>query len=232
MPHPKDIDRYGYMLNTPLAYFLPFEYLTYDGYFESSITKHIDSSDSRFENTALFFNRLGDPYLPEIPVSISVNRKELFDTAQYHLSFSNTDSVDFTQPLVWQVIGGAEVPSFIDTLVPPVKVNIIFPPPDSQIILPKQPFAVTYVVSGSDSVYIQIFIYSTDSTSNYIRQVTKHVSNTGSFLVESEIIEYLPTEASMHISVTAARQKEIMTNGMRYLLRSGIIDNLQVHFIN
>ena len=231
-PHPKDVVRYSYALSTPLALFLPTEYLTYDAYFEAMVMKHTDSSESTFENTALFINRLGDSYLPENPVTISVNGKYLFDTAQYHLSFSNSDSVDYTQPLVWQVIGGAKVPSFIDTLVSPQKVNIVFPPPDSVTMLPKQPFTVKYDVSELDSIYVRIYVFTTDSASFYIREFAKHVSNTGSYFVGSEIVDYLPMDAAMQISVAAIKQKEIILNDMRYLLRTGLIDNTHVHFIN
>src|SRR5437870_10318 len=108
-------------------------------------TLHIDSSQSRSESDGSFYNHLGNAFLPEQPFSLFANNKQLFDTStqsKYLLSFTNNDSLDFSRPVIWKINARKDIPSFSDTVIPPQKVEIIFPEPNQKNELPKKPFTI------------------------------------------------------------------------------------------
>jgi hypothetical protein len=227
-PHPKNPTRLVFIGNTPLTFVLSSTFAPYNGYFESSISQHIDSSESRFECDGSFYNHLGNAFLPEQPFSLFANDRMLFDTStqsKYTFTLINNDSLDFSKPLIWYTNGSKDIPSFIDTLMPPQKVELIFPTPNQQNILPGKSFTIKYNVVGSDSVFFQFLIFSTDTTTNYFYQSKVSTSNTGTFEVNDKIIPFPPFRVSIHISLAAVTQKVHWVNGENYLIRAGIIDN-------
>ena len=231
-PHPVNTPRLVFIGSTPLAFVTRGEFIDCDGYFESSLTLHIDSTNSRYETDASFFNHLGNEYLPAPPFSIFANGNMLFDTAARALNYSGQDSLVFMKPISWQVQGGQDEPSFNDSIMSPQTVRINFPVPNVENAIPREAFSIRYDVIGSDSVYFKLLIFSIDTMTNYFAEKTFHVQNTGLFDIGGDIISAWPPKAGVHIFLAAISQKKRDVSGRLFFIRSGIIDNANVKFTN
>ena len=229
-PNPKIVTRYRASTssaNTLLSEYILSESGYFDGYFESLLMQHFDSSKSRYQNSAIFFNHLGDPFKPSQPFSIFLNGNKLLDTSQYSLTLTNYDSTNFSDPLLWQINGGKNFSTFADTLLPSQMIHIISPPANIKNIFPRQTFSVKYDVQGSDSVYIQLLILSTDTSSAfYTYDRIFHTPNTGKYNISQDIIDLLPPKAEIDVTIIAITSSLRPVNNELYLFRTGITDHI------
>ena len=231
-PHPKNITRFPTFSFSLLSYFIEDYHQThyYDGYFESVLFQHSDSVNTIYENSCSFFNHLGDPILPRQPFSVFVNDSIVLDTFPRSFEFSNGATLDFSKSLQWNIAGGKDIPSFNDSIMPPAKVIITYPLINSNILMARSPFTLLYDAANIDSVYIQLIIFSTDTSIFYYNRITDHTPNRGSYEIGRDIIDKLPASASAEIAVTSIKSKVHESGEEKYLIRAATIDRTSVSF--
>lgn len=231
-PHPTSVVRIPIILNSSLSYFTGEGPIYIDGYFESAILQHLDSDEINYTNQVVFFNHLGNQFIPDQPFSILLNGL-LVDRTADSLMLVNSDSINYSLELTWNINGNKIIPSFETGIIPPHCTQIKYPLPHTANILQRESFEIDYDACGPDSVYIHLDFFGNDSSKSSFmsfHHLTYHVINQSPFILPKAIIDQIPPKENIEIFVTSLSSIYYQILDRTYNLRAGIVDHSSATF--